>query len=146
VLLRANILTLAILTLGVCSAADVYRGVAVDDPIAVESYLRGRLVFWKARLQLDDWSVALQISQTGDLRQGTLGNIHWDPEEKTAVIRVLDTPRRVSDMECTIVHELVHLELASLPRTENSRVVEEGVVNRLANALLRSEYRDWTVQ
>jgi hypothetical protein len=130
----------------VCSAADDYRGVAVDDPIAVESYLRSRLVFWKARLQLDDWSVALQISQASDLRPGTLGSIHWDPQKKTAVIRALDTPRRVSEMECTIVHELIHLELASLPRTDESRVVEEGVVNRLANALLRSEYPDWGAQ
>jgi hypothetical protein len=42
----------------------------------------------------------------------------------------------LDDMEVTIVHELVHLELASLPRNEASRASEELVVNRLTAALL----------
>jgi hypothetical protein len=40
-------------------------------------------------------------------------------------------------MEVTVVHELVHLELASLPRSDASRRVEEHAVNEIANALLR---------
>jgi hypothetical protein len=39
-------------------------------------------------------------------------------------------------MELTIVHELVHLELASLPRSEASRSTEEHAVNGIADALL----------
>jgi len=42
----------------------------------------------------------------------------------------------LDDMEFTIVHELVHLELASLPRSEASRRVEEHAVNEIADALL----------
>jgi hypothetical protein len=39
-------------------------------------------------------------------------------------------------MEFTIVHELIHLELASLPRSEASRSEEEYAINHLASALL----------
>ena len=44
-------------------------------------------------------------------------------------------------MEFTIVHELVHLELASLPRSEASRSNEEHAVNLSAEALLRLDRR-----
>jgi hypothetical protein len=39
-------------------------------------------------------------------------------------------------MELTVVHELVHLELASLPRSQESRSTEEHAVNGIADALL----------
>jgi hypothetical protein len=42
----------------------------------------------------------------------------------------------LDDMELTIVHELVHLQLASLPRSEASRSTEEHAVNGIADALL----------
>jgi hypothetical protein len=108
--------------------------------------LTNRLAFWKGRLKLDDWAVKLVISAPGDLRPGTLGNIHWDADKKTAVIKVLNGPARESgshdaltEMEFTIVHELIHLELARLPRTEDSRSAEEFAVNHLAEALLQAE-------
>lgn len=40
-----------------------------------------------------------------------------------------------------IVHELIHLELAGLPRSEASRSQEEHVVNRIAESLLRRDSR-----
>jgi hypothetical protein len=40
-------------------------------------------------------------------------------------------------MEFTLVHELIHLELASLPRSDASRTDEEHAVNHMAEALLR---------
>ena len=43
----------------------------------------------------------------------------------------------LNDMEFTVVHELVHLQLASLPRSDASRRVEEHAVNELARALLK---------
>lgn len=83
------------------------------------------------------------VSHRGELRPGTLGNIHWDQESKTARIRVLDpneyqTPfaSAFQDMEFTVVHELIHLELASLPRNDASRTDEEYAVNHMADALL----------
>jgi hypothetical protein len=71
-------------------------------------------------------------------------NVHWDPEKQTAVIRVLDAgdyeigfPAVLRDVETTVVHELVHLELAYLPRNESSADPEEQAVTRIADALLK---------
>jgi len=94
------------------------------------------------------------MSHPTELRRGTLGNVHWDADKKTAVIRILDAsdyrgPFRATlqDMEFTIVHELVHLELTSLTRnfksrSEESFSQEEQAVNRMSNALLELDRTD----
>jgi hypothetical protein len=114
-----------------------------------EGFLDARLGFWQQRLNLADWKISLVLSHASDLKPKTLGNIHWDANKKTAVIRVLDSsdyrlacPDALSDMEMTLVHELVHLELASLPRSPASRHDEELAVNRIADALMRFEHQD----
>jgi hypothetical protein len=92
----------------------------------------------------DDWKSPSSISSS-DLKPKTLGNIRWDADTKRATIRVLapaeydkkQCGEMLDDMEFTIVHELIHLELSSLPRSEASRRVEEHAVNRLADALLK---------
>ncbi|MSV35405.1 MAG: hypothetical protein EXQ47_07385 [Bryobacterales bacterium] len=73
----------------------------------------------------------------------TLGGTRWDKRKKSATIWVLDPAdytlpfaEVLNDLELTLVHELVHLELASLPRSEASRSTEEHAVNRLSEALL----------
>src|SRR5580700_3111979 len=113
---------------GISGAAELPR--TKDAPVqpGVETYLREKVALWQDRLKLQDWSVTLVVSQPSDLRPGTLGNIHWDPDKKTAVIRVLGIsdsqtppPATLTEMEETIVHELVHLELASLPKTDAGR-------------------------
>lgn len=42
----------------------------------------------------------------------------------------------LKDMQFTVVHELIHLELSSLTRDEASRSEEEHAVNHMAEALL----------
>jgi len=81
-----------------------------------------------------------------DLRPGTLGNIHWDREKKSATIRVMDSTgyrtdltAMLKDMQVTVVHELVHLELASLPVAEADRNNQEFAIDRLTAALLAAE-------
>lgn len=98
---------------------------------------------WQKRLGLDAWKIVVKQSAPGELRPGTLGNIYWDVDTHTARIRVLQatsykTPYRVAleDMEFTVLHELIHLELASLPRSEASRGDEEEAVNAMTKALL----------
>ena len=88
-------------------------------------------------------------SHRSELRAGTVGNIHWDADSKTARIRILDASEyrtqfyaTLQDMEFTMVHELIHLELASLPRTDASRRDEEAAVDRMAGALLRLDRPD----
>lgn len=109
-------------------------------------YVHDRLLFWQQRLKLQDWNIAVLTVHPTDLRHRTLGNVHWDMDKKSAVIRVMDaadyqTPFHdtINDMEFTIVHELIHLELASLPRSEASRSDEEFAINHIADALLQSE-------
>jgi hypothetical protein len=112
-------------------------------PLAEQCVLK-KLALWQRRLNLQDWTISVVMSHPTDLRQRTLGNIHWNGDKKTAVIRVLDAsdyqmPFRatIKDMEFTVVHELIHLELASLPRSEASRSEEEYAINHLASALLQ---------
>jgi len=109
-----------------------------------ERHLAASLARWQRRLQLDDWKISVTLAKPNQLRRGTLGNIHWDAPTKTAEVRVLPASKyampyhaAIRDMEFTLVHELVHLELASLPRSDASRSDEEHAVNHMAEALLQ---------
>jgi hypothetical protein len=115
-----------------------------DRALQAESFVNARLPLWQQRLNLQDWKISIIMSHPADLKPKTLGNIHWDADKKSAVIRVLDAsdyrlPYRemLEDMEFTVVHELIHLELSSLPRSEASRRDEEHAVNTIADALLK---------
>jgi hypothetical protein len=117
-------------------------------PLA-EKYLRERLAVWQRRLNLQDWKITVTMSRASELRRRTMGNIHWDADQKTATIRVLnpsDYPipfdAALRDTEFTVVHELIHLELASMPRSEASRREEEYAVNHIADALLQLDRKD----
>jgi len=130
---------------GVCLApqAPPEPSLAERDLLA-QQYLTTSLARWQQRLRLEHWTVSVKLAKPEKLRRGTLGNIHWDEPTKTAVIRVLSAaeypmPYRgaLRDMEFTLVHELIHLELASLPRSDASRTDEEHAVNHMAEALLR---------
>jgi hypothetical protein len=88
------------------------------------------------------------------LRRGSLGNVHWDADKKTANIRVLHASdyqmsfsAALKDMEFTVVHELTHLELSSMTRNFKSRSeesvgAEERAVNSLADAMLQLDRED----
>ena len=109
-----------------------------------EQFVNERLSTWIKRLNLDGWQISVIMTRHDDLKANTLGGIRWDKTKKSAVIKVQDASDyrlpfgdMLNDMEFTIVHELVHLELASLPRSEASRSNEEHAVNQIAEALLR---------
>ena len=116
-------------------------------------YLRRRLPVWQQRL-LQDWTIALVMSHPSDLRRRSLGNVHWDADKKTAMIRVLDASdyqmsfsATLKDMEFTVVHELTHLELSSLTRNFKSRSPEsiseeEQAVNSLSDAMMKLDSED----
>ncbi len=111
---------------------------------AAEKFVSERLSVWQQRLNLQDWNISVLMTRRSDLKANTLGGIRWDKSKRTAVIRVQDPAdyrlpagEMLKDMEFTVVHELVHLELSSLPRSEASRSNEEHAVNQIAEALLR---------
>jgi hypothetical protein len=106
-----------------------------------------KLSAWQKRLNLQDWNITVVLARATELKPKTLGNIHWDTDKKTATIHVLDPAdyhlpfaAMLQDMEFTIVHELIHLELspvlAPLQRTDENRRDEEHAVNHMAQALL----------
>lgn len=139
-----------------CGAAELTTSLPVTTPrgtdhiIAVQGYLNERLSLWQKRLKLEDWTVTVIASQRDGLRAGTLGNIRWDLEKKTAVIKVLDSSNyqtsldaTLRDMEFTVVHELIHLEFCASTRPDqSSRTDEETAVNNIAEALLQLDRRD----
>jgi hypothetical protein len=115
---------------------------AVVTEAQVSSWTR----LWQKRLHLEDWRVDVRIVRNSELRPETLGNLKWNNVSRTACIKVLnpldyqlpagDVPE---DMEYTVLHELVHLQLSVLPRDLNRKDVEEQVVNKIADALMQLE-------
>jgi hypothetical protein len=119
-----------------------------ERTMLAEHYAVERLSVWQKRLNLQDWNISLVVSRATELKPKTLGNIHWDTEKKTAVIRVLDPAdyklpfnEMLQDIEFTVVHELIHLELSPvlspLQRNDANRRDEEHAVNHMADALLK---------
>lgn len=109
-------------------------------------FIQERLSMWQQRLKLTDWKISIEMARRDNLKPKTLGATRWDKDKKSATIWVLDPseyklafPDVLNDLELTVVHELVHLELASLPRSEASRSNEEHAVNRIAEALIALE-------
>jgi hypothetical protein len=107
----------------------------------VESRLDQQMRAWQRRLRLDDWSLRVQVVRQQELDRNTWGNAEWDPVKKTGTIKVLD-PQDYNlkgaelrqDMECTIVHELVHIRIA--PLDANDYEIREEIVNSIMNGLL----------
>jgi len=117
---------------------------AADDREArAQVFVKAKLQFWQQRLNLQKWEINVQLVRNTSLKPKTLGNIHWDAETMRATIDVqssydynLPFQQMLDDMEFTVVHELVHLQLSSLPRSEASRSAEEHAVNEITQALL----------
>jgi hypothetical protein len=107
----------------------------------VESHLDQKLKNWQRRLGMDDWRLTIRLVRLKDLDKNTWGNAEWDPNVKTGIISVLDpTDYNLKggelklDMECTIVHELVHIQVS--PFDSPNELLREDVVNRIMTALL----------
>ena len=108
----------------------------------LEYRLERELRAWQKRLHMDDWNIGIQVVRQSMLEKNTWGEAEWDPAKKSGTIRVLDPAdynlkggELKLDMECTIVHELVHIQVSPLDaKTEQQR---EAIVNRLMAALIK---------
>jgi len=142
------LLTILLLLVSVGSAAPPAsrdRFVMVQ-PVVTDAQVHDWLHVWQKRLKLEDWKIDVRIVRVWDLEHGTLGHIDWSVPHKTAVIKVLSPAdyelpqdKIPADIELSVVHELVHLQLASLPLNKSSRNAEEQVVSMLADALVSLE-------
>ena len=107
----------------------------------LQAHLEKQLKTWQKRLSLEDWNLSVQVVRKAALDKDTWGNAEWDSDSKTGVISVLD-PQDYNlrgtdlkrDMECTIVHELVHIQVSPLDSAKPE--AQEDVVNRIMSALL----------
>jgi len=129
------------------AAEPCVKPTARERTALVESFATEKLWRWQKRLNLEDWKISVEVARANDLKAHTLGNIHWDTDKKTAVIHVLDPADYrlpfadvLQDIEFTVVHELIHLELAPvlapLQRNDANRREEEHAVNHMTDALL----------
>jgi hypothetical protein len=143
-------LFISLSTLGLAAAGLTPATVAAgpvapqEREAAAQKFVLAKLQLWQERMNLTDWHIQVNLVRPGALEPKTLGNIHWNTDTKQATIGVLSAydyklpfSEMLEDMEFTVVHELVHLDLASLPRSEASRRTEEHAVNELASALLK---------
>ena len=119
---------------------------AEEREATAQKYVEHSLRVWQQRLNLNGWSLKVALVHPSAMEPKTLGNIHWDRNTKTATISVLSSydytlplHEMLDDMEFTIVHELVHLHLCSLPKSAASERNEEYAVNQLAHALIDLE-------
>ncbi len=127
---------------GACSSMQASVKVLAPKE-AAQVFIDERLTVWRQRLKLDEWQITPTMVLRDDLKPKTLGGIRWDKSKKSATIWILDPSAyrlpfcpMLDDMEMTIVHELIHLKLAALPRSEASRSSEEYAVNGIAEALM----------
>jgi hypothetical protein len=133
--------------LGLCLNPGLLRADSPADLAeACQQFTENKLVEWKHRLTLDEWKVSIVLTKRAALKPNTLGGIRWDKKKKTAVISVMhpadyevSEQAMLKDMEETVVHELIHLKLSALSRSEASRSSEEEAVNGIAGALLQLE-------
>lgn len=137
------------------AAADTNRSAVTAPSTAppgsqefAQRYVAQKLELWQERLKLSDWRITWAMARRSDLKPNTVGQIHWDKPSRNASILVLDPsdyrmPQNamLDDMELTIIHELVHLKLTSLPHSEASRGSEEQAVNGISEALFALEHQ-----
>lgn len=123
-------------------------GAQHEKTLTAQSFLGEKLWIWQKRLSLSGWKIKIKMARSSELKPKTLGNIHWDADTHAAEINVLapedyklGTRDMLADMEFTVVHELIHLQLSSLPRSEASRSAEEYAVNQITQALLNLDRR-----
>jgi hypothetical protein len=114
--------------------------------VFAEAFVNEKLAVWQRNLSLEDWKISIVMCRRSDLKFKTLGGIRWDRTKRIAAISVLAASEyrlpvgaMLDDMEQTIVHELIHVHLSALPRSEASRRDEERAVNQIAKALLNLE-------
>jgi hypothetical protein len=114
--------------------------------VVSQSQVDSWVALWQKRLHLQDWRIEARIVRSAGLKPDTLGNLKWNSVTRTATIKVLNPvdydmpPADVpEDIEYTVVHELVHLQLSVLPR-DGSKEVEEVVVNKISDALMELEH------
>ena len=137
---------LLILGISVCLGAPGPIPDRPTVPAVTQTQVDDWTRLWQKRLDLGEWNITTLIVRVSDLKPDTLGNLKWNTGNRSAVVKVLNPldyelpPNEIAtDIEYTIVHELIHLQLSVLPHDGSSKLIEEKVVNRISEALFQLE-------
>ncbi|MFK0731397.1 MAG: hypothetical protein ACFKPT_02700 [Gloeotrichia echinulata GP01] len=97
---------------------------------------------WQRTLKLSDWDVSVKKVPHREMPDA-VGHIRWDLDEKSADIRLImpedyqSGALRPYNIEETLVHELLHLHLATFDMSdEPKRLALEQAINAIARALV----------
>jgi hypothetical protein len=107
-----------------------------------------RMHVWMNKLALSDWQIALQVVDAASLPHGEMAHSHMVIATRFAEVSIPDRANyalpcdlQVDMAEAALVHELVHIRLATAfgpLRTEQSKYEEERAVVALTVALLEA--------
>jgi hypothetical protein len=101
---------------------------------------------WQERLRLEHWEIALRIARVKDFTlKDCSGECNWTQSIAQATIRILDpldypcSPFK-QDMECILVHELLHLHFCPFDETKDQsleNIMLERAIEHIAKALVK---------
>jgi hypothetical protein len=101
---------------------------------------------WQPRLRLADWLVTATLTRYFDMDgDDSVGEADTRVERKIATIRILDPvdfdadmPLHDTDVEHTLVHELLHLHFAPFQAKEGTaeQIAQEQAIDALAWSLV----------
>lgn len=109
-----------------------------DDMAAYCSY-------WQRILRLSHWEICCAIVRKTDLKTNSQADVSWTIESARAIIKVMDpldydNKFFAQDHEISLVHELLHLHMASFDITKVGSLEEvymERAIEHIAKALVQ---------
>ena len=116
-----------------------------------EEQVQGYIDEWQARLRIDDWHIGLKVEREKD--PGYYAQTAWSNMYRTAMMTIRhpdlqpnkDESPAPQDLECTVVHELVHLRLFPFRQFTEGKMNDyaheeiECAVDLLAQALVAAK-------
>lgn len=105
-------------------------------------------VLWQKRLRLQDWDVTVAITAPDEDNPGKQGSITWRVHQKEARISLIDPADKAAqdrgyDLECTLVHELLHLHFIAWDTEDGTPedTALEQAITTLSRALVMAYQR-----
>lgn len=102
------------------------------------------VVKWQEILRLQDWDITIRFAKAGEIEDGDLGSTECHRETMDAQILIMEPGKGAkskwadeSDVELTIVHELMHVRLDQLRIPDERSEDEETVIERLSRILVK---------
>lgn len=101
---------------------------------------------WIKILELGEWDIKVKIKRKDDLEnENNSGEIRFNFVHKEAIVSLLDSVDYINedfgqDMECTLVHELLHLKFAILD-VEGKDITDNQLGHQLLHDMAKALVR-----